>query len=284
MKDAWVQVTPSEYPWEREGLAFLKARLPDNEPFRAWANFEFLVDGTVSEVDVLVLARKGIFLVELKGWPGRITGDAGTWQWTPPNAVEPRLRDNPYVLANRKAKRLKGLLSRQKALRGKHVPFIRPLIFPASASHDPQPPREHRAPRTRRRLARRGGRGRRRRTDGAPAPVSQCRDRSEEDRRAQAERPAAACASDLSFQASPCSDANGTEDKLERAAMCATVRSKNPPVPLTTERRPSWNRQDSRLLLANGSSAQASPDVSVRCCLRHGQSSPADHSRMRTSS
>ena len=104
MKDAWVQVTPSEYPWEREGLAFLKERLPDNEPFRAWANFEFLVDGTVSEVDVLVLARKGIFLVELKGWPGRITGDAGTWQWTRPNAVEPRLRDSPYVLANRKAR------------------------------------------------------------------------------------------------------------------------------------------------------------------------------------
>jgi serine/threonine protein kinase len=129
MKDAWVQVTPSEYPWEREGLAFLKERLPDHEPFRAWANFEFLVDGTVSEVDVLVLARKGIFLVELKGWPGRITGDAGTWQWTRPNAVEPRLRDNPYILANRKAKRLKGLLSRQKALRGQHVPFIRPLIF-----------------------------------------------------------------------------------------------------------------------------------------------------------
>jgi hypothetical protein len=110
-------------------LAFLKERLPDHEPFRAWANFEFLVDGTVSEVDVLVLARKGIFLVELKAWPGRISGDAGTWQWTPPNAVEPRLRDNPYVLANRKAKRLKGLLSRQRALRGQHVPFIRPLIF-----------------------------------------------------------------------------------------------------------------------------------------------------------
>ncbi|MEJ7787973.1 MAG: protein kinase, partial [Solirubrobacteraceae bacterium] len=51
------------------------------------------------------------------------------WQWTRPNAVEPRLRDNPYVLANRKAKRLKGLLSRQKALRGQRVPFIRPLIF-----------------------------------------------------------------------------------------------------------------------------------------------------------
>jgi serine/threonine protein kinase len=129
VNDAWVQITASEYPWEREGLAFLKERLPDHEPYRAWANFEFLVDGTISEVDVLVVARKGLFLVELKGWPGRIAGDAGTWQWTPPNAVEPRLRDNPYVLANRKAKRLKALLSRQRALRGKRIPFVQPLVF-----------------------------------------------------------------------------------------------------------------------------------------------------------
>lgn len=129
MKDAWVQVTASEHPWEREGLAFLKERLPDHEPFRAWANFEFLVDGTVSEVDVLVVARKGLFLVELKAWPGRISGDAGTWRWTPPTAVEPRLRDNPYVLANRKAKRLKSLLQRQRALRGQRLPFVQPLVF-----------------------------------------------------------------------------------------------------------------------------------------------------------
>ncbi|MEN3284736.1 MAG: hypothetical protein V7607_5876 [Solirubrobacteraceae bacterium] len=129
MRDAWVQVTPSEFPWEREALAFLKEGLPDHEPYRAWANFEFLVDGTVSEVDVLVVARKGLFLIEIKSWPGRIAGDAGTWQWTPPDAVEPRLRDNPYVLANRKAKRLKGLLGRQRAMRGKRVPFVQPLIF-----------------------------------------------------------------------------------------------------------------------------------------------------------
>ncbi|MEJ7787010.1 MAG: NERD domain-containing protein, partial [Solirubrobacteraceae bacterium] len=129
MKDAWTQVTPSEFPWEREGLAFLKERLPDHDPFRAWANFEFIVDGTVSEVDVLVVAKKGIFLVELKGWQGRVSGDAGTWERTRPNAVHPRLEDNPFILANKKAKRLKSLLSRQKALRGKRLPFIAALIF-----------------------------------------------------------------------------------------------------------------------------------------------------------
>src|SRR4051795_9951818 len=128
MKAGWTQVTPSEYPWEREALAFLKERLPDFEPYRAWANFEFVTDGTVSEVDVLVIARKAVFLVEIKSWPGQISGDAGTWMWSKPGSP-PRSRDNPYLLANRKAKRLKSLLSRQKSMRGKRMPFIAPLIF-----------------------------------------------------------------------------------------------------------------------------------------------------------
>jgi serine/threonine protein kinase len=128
MKASWTQVTPSEYPWEREALAFLQARLPDFEPYRAWANFEFITDGTVSEVDVLVIARKAIFLIEIKSWPGRLEGDAGTWMWTPPGE-RPRPRDNPYLLANRKAKRLKSLLARQKAMRGRRMPFIAPLVF-----------------------------------------------------------------------------------------------------------------------------------------------------------
>jgi len=32
VKGGWIQVTPSEFPWEREALAFLKDRLPDHEP------------------------------------------------------------------------------------------------------------------------------------------------------------------------------------------------------------------------------------------------------------
>ena len=32
----WVEVTESEYPWEREALGYLRERLPDTEPFRAW--------------------------------------------------------------------------------------------------------------------------------------------------------------------------------------------------------------------------------------------------------
>jgi serine/threonine protein kinase len=136
MKDAWTQVTQSEYPWEREALDYLKRRLPDHEPYRAWANFEFLLDGVVSEVDVLVAVPKGLFLVEIKSWPGRLEGDAGTWRWTRPGATGPKLLDNPYVLANRKAKRLKSLLARQRAFRSERVPFVAPLVFLSNAELD----------------------------------------------------------------------------------------------------------------------------------------------------
>lgn len=136
MNDTWIQVTPSEYPWEREALEHLKHGLPDHEPYRAWANFEFVLDGVISEVDALVAVPKGIFLVEIKSWPGRLEGDAGTWRLTRPGASGPTLLDNPLLLANRKAKRLKSLLYRQRAFRGERVPFIAPLMFLSHAELD----------------------------------------------------------------------------------------------------------------------------------------------------
>ncbi len=129
MPPRWTQVTQSEFPWERDALAHLQTGLPDRDPYRAWANFEFMLDGAIGEVDALVIAPKGIFLIEIKSWPGRLEGDAGTWQLTRPGDVRPRSLDNPLLLTNRKAKRLKSLLTRQKALRGVRIPFIAPLVF-----------------------------------------------------------------------------------------------------------------------------------------------------------
>src|SRR3954463_16046426 len=83
MERNWVQVTPSEFSWERDALAFLKRNLPDHEPYRAWANFEFVLDGSIGEVEKLVVSPKGVFLVEIKSWPGELRGDAGTWRRTP---------------------------------------------------------------------------------------------------------------------------------------------------------------------------------------------------------
>lgn len=123
----WIQVTPSEFEWEREALAYLKERLPDHEPYRAWANFEFLLNGTIGEVDTLVVVPKGIFLVEIKSWPGRLEGDAGTWRLT--RGDRTKSFDNPLIVTNRKAKRLKSLLMRQRPMRGVRDPFVQPVVF-----------------------------------------------------------------------------------------------------------------------------------------------------------
>ena len=112
MDRGWVQVTPSEFSWERDALAFLKQHLPDHEPYRAWANFEFVLDGSIGEVDVLVVSPKGVFLIEIKSWPGELRGH-----------TRERSDDNPLLVTNRKAKRLKSLFARQPAFRGQHVPL-----------------------------------------------------------------------------------------------------------------------------------------------------------------
>jgi hypothetical protein len=131
--ERWKEISHSEFPWEREALEFVRERLPDHEPYRAWANFEFIAeDGSINEVDLLVLSPRGLFLIEIKSRPGMVTGDAGTWTWH----HEGRLISlvSPLLLANRKAKRLASLLRRQKACNRIRVPFVEPLVF-LSAPH-----------------------------------------------------------------------------------------------------------------------------------------------------
>ncbi|MEW6474682.1 MAG: BREX system serine/threonine kinase PglW [Actinomycetota bacterium] len=124
-----MQVNQSRFPWEREGLAYIREALPPAPPYRAWANVEFIADdGSINEVDCLVVTRTGIYLIELKAWPGRISGNALGWRWTPPDA-KVRTVDNPLLGADRKAKKLKSLLVRQNAMRGRPEPWIEPIVF-----------------------------------------------------------------------------------------------------------------------------------------------------------
>ncbi|MFP4309213.1 MAG: BREX system serine/threonine kinase PglW [Desulfococcaceae bacterium] len=124
----WKAVSESEYAWEREALEFIRERLPDREPFRAWANFEFVADdGSVNEVDLLALTPKGFFLVEIKSRPGVLRGDAGTWTWETDGRFF--TTDNPLIGANRKARKLASLLKRQKAARKSRLPFLEALVF-----------------------------------------------------------------------------------------------------------------------------------------------------------
>jgi serine/threonine protein kinase len=124
----WKSITPSAYRWEQDALTFVRERLPDLDPYRVWSNFEFIADdGTINEVDLLVLSPVGLFLVEIKSWPGMLRGDLMTWVIEHDGRAHPH--DNPLILANRKAKKLASLLRRQKGAKDIRVPFIEPLIF-----------------------------------------------------------------------------------------------------------------------------------------------------------
>ena len=125
----WTTVAESSFPWEREALEFVRSQFPNHEPYRAWTNFEFVADdGSIYEVDLLVFTPQGFFLIEIKSKPGRLRGDAGTWTWETDGTLA--TVDNPYHLANSKAKKLRSLLQRQKAAKSKgQVPFIEALVF-----------------------------------------------------------------------------------------------------------------------------------------------------------
>jgi serine/threonine protein kinase len=130
----WTQCTPSEYAWERAALAYLKALFPNEEPYRAWANAEFIgSDGSVNEVDLLLITPARIIVLEVKSWSGVLVGDAGTWQQTHRAPV-----DNPVVGATRKARKLKSLLAAQPAMRGLRVPWIEGAVFLSDANLDVQ--------------------------------------------------------------------------------------------------------------------------------------------------
>ena len=126
----WTTITESSFPWERDALEFVRQRFPDREPYLAWSNFDFIADdGSINEVDLLVLTPVGFFLVEIKSQPGILRGDAGTWTWE----HEHRLKtgDNPVIATNRKAKKLRSLLEKQKAVKKlrSRLPFLEPLVF-----------------------------------------------------------------------------------------------------------------------------------------------------------
>ncbi len=124
----WKTVTRSHFQWEQEALDFIHERFPAQDNYRAWSNFEFIADdGSINEADLLIACPQGVFLVEIKSHPGKLSGDAGEWTWN----FEGRNRtvESPVILTNRKCKRLKSLLSRQKSFKKERVPFIEPLVF-----------------------------------------------------------------------------------------------------------------------------------------------------------
>jgi len=137
--ELWTEVEPSQFAHEREALDFVRRRLPNREPWRAWSNFTFLdTNGRPAEVDLLVVAPRGVILVEIKSYPdGELDGDARTWRWKPP-AKSLRSYDNPFLAADGKAKRLKSLLLAQRAMRAGNAPrnagklWVEAVVFVSS--------------------------------------------------------------------------------------------------------------------------------------------------------
>ena len=127
--DRWKEIMPSQFPWEREALEYVRQFLPDHDPYRAWSNFEFIAnDGSINEIDLLVVTSMGFFMVEIKSRPGHLSGDSGTWVW---KKEDDRFltEDNPLFLTNRKAKKLVSLLKTQKAFEKVRLPFLEALVF-----------------------------------------------------------------------------------------------------------------------------------------------------------
>ncbi|MBB4774687.1 BREX system serine/threonine kinase PglW [Actinomadura livida] len=127
----WFQERPSDYAWEQEGLDHVKALMPNVEPYRAWALFSFVApSGRVHECDLFVAAPGGLYLVELKGHPGRVANNGATWRFQGPD--RPRTLRNPLPLTDWKSKELKERLiwaAKDLGFFSVRVPRIEPAVF-----------------------------------------------------------------------------------------------------------------------------------------------------------
>ncbi|WP_262103914.1 BREX system serine/threonine kinase PglW [Arthrobacter sp. Marseille-P9274] len=125
----WIEMGPAATPAEQLALDRFRELLPDDGVTYAWPNVTFLSqDGRTNEVDVLLLTKQGLFVVELKGWHGTISGNQQNWQHIAPNGVR-RYERNPYILTEAKAKRLAGLLKmKAPSSAQKTVPFVKALV------------------------------------------------------------------------------------------------------------------------------------------------------------
>lgn len=111
----WQAVTESAFPWERDALAFVRDGLPDHDPYRAWANFEFIADdGSINEVDLLVLAPKGFYLAQ------RLAVDfSGAHRFDNPRAPQVRLQNFDLPRLEAVGRKIRDLYAEGAAARGR---------------------------------------------------------------------------------------------------------------------------------------------------------------------
>lgn len=121
----WIVMGPPATPAEEAALDAFRELLPEDGITTGWVNLTFIDNnGRSAEVDVLLLTRAGMFIVELKGWHGRIVGNTQRWEHNARNV------ENPWLAADRKAKRLAELLKdvAPNAKARKDVPFLQSKV------------------------------------------------------------------------------------------------------------------------------------------------------------
>ncbi len=124
----WTEVTPSDFEHERQGLEWIRNHIPHNQGFRVWTNFTFDGGGVSNEVDCLIAGTTGVFLVELKGNPGKLQIHNSRWEFQDSGRIRSLRGGNPRHFANTKTKRLIDRL-RRVADDTVRLPFLTPLVF-----------------------------------------------------------------------------------------------------------------------------------------------------------
>ncbi|AXB42697.1 BREX system serine/threonine kinase PglW [Amycolatopsis albispora] len=128
----WFQERTSPYPWEQEGLDHVRRLMPKAEPYRAWATFSFTAaSGRINECDLLVAVPGGLYLIELKGHPGRVVNNGETWRFLQDGSNRARILRNPLHLTDLKSKELKGRLewAAKRLHLSQRVPRVEAAVF-----------------------------------------------------------------------------------------------------------------------------------------------------------
>ncbi|MDT3395186.1 NERD domain-containing protein [Streptomyces sp. B1866] len=127
----WFQERPSPYPHEQDALDHIRRLMPPAEPYRAWATFSFTAQsGRINECDLLIAVPAGLYLVEIKGHPGRLLNTGSTWNFH--GADRMRTIGNPLHLTDLKSKELKSQLqwaARKQGVNARALPRVEPAVF-----------------------------------------------------------------------------------------------------------------------------------------------------------
>lgn len=111
--------------------------MPKAEPYRAWATFSFTAaSGRINECDLLIAVPGGLYLLELKGHPGRVVNNGDTWRFFQDDSNRVLTLRNPLHFTDLKCKELKSRL--EWAAKQLHIsqrlPRIEPAVFLSAPS------------------------------------------------------------------------------------------------------------------------------------------------------